>query len=123
MKPLSECKAEFDKQPDGVIRMPSELIDDPGAMIVTISGNGMTDFDILDGDTLVISSSVEPRLGDVAMISIPQLGGMLRQILFDDDKGLYVLHASGIEKREDIYVEEPRVVGVVTHILRKYKRP
>ena len=61
MKRLNECKARNIETSEKEIGLITDLIDDTDFAIGNVSGNGMTDFDIHDGDTLFISLSAEMK--------------------------------------------------------------
>ncbi len=123
MKNLNKCKVQNIKNINKGIQFVFELIDEAEFAIGYAAGNGMSDFDILDGDTLFISTSAEIKNGDIIMVHTPDHVAIIRQILIDEENEIFILHAAGIEKREDICTESPEITGVVTHVLRKRKRP
>lgn len=120
MKQLNELKARIDdNEIQSSIRVPQMLFGNEELLIVYAVGNGMTGFGINDGDTLFISTDREPKSGDVVMAKADGQTFM-RQILVNEERGTYILHANGVEKRDDIETAEPEVFGVLTFILKKY---
>lgn len=120
MKQLSELKARIDDNEIQIsVRVPQMPFGNEELLIVYADGNGMTGFGINDGDTLFISTDRKPKSGDVVMAKADGQTFM-RQILANEEHGTYILHADGVEKRDDIETAEPEVFGVLTFILKKY---
>lgn len=120
MKQLNELKARIDdNEIQSSIRVPQLLFGNEELLVVYADGNGMTGFGIDDGDTLFISTDREPKSRDVVMAKADGQTFM-RQILANEEHGTYILHADGVEKRDDVETAEPEMFGVLTFILKKY---
>lgn len=124
MKPIKECslKLPFEKAVS-IAQLSIDVIDEDGIITGTADGNGMSDFDIWDKDLLFFSTMQAPKIGDVVLVGINGEKPIARQILADLKSDKYVLHASGVEEREDIYTDNPEIYGVLAYILRRYKNP
>lgn len=43
---------------------------------------------------------------------------MVRQLIVDNNKKTYLLHASGTEKRKDVNTNDPTIYGVLAFVLK-----
>ena len=119
MKSLSELRVKIeDSEFKKYVKIPEELFGKEKLFVAYADGNGMTGFGINDGDTLLLSMEREPVLGDVVMARADGQVFM-RQILENKEHGTYILHADGIQKREDVETMEPEILGVLAYILKK----
>lgn len=123
IKPINECTAPYrEEEIKEFIRFPESIIPDPSIVIATAAGNGLTDFGVYNDDILFFSTATKPQIGDVVLVRTGETGTMVRQLLIDIDKEMYVLHASGMEPRKDIYMESPEIIGVLAYTMRTYRR-
>jgi len=123
MKSIHECVAPYrEEEIKEFIRFPESIIPDPSIVIATAAGNGLTDFGVYNADVLFFSTATKPQIGDIVLVRTGETGTMIRQLLIDIDKEMYVLHASGMEPREDIYIEAPEIIGVLAYTMRRYRQ-
>ena len=123
MRPVNECIASYrEDEIKEYIRFPDRLIPDKSIVVATAAGNGLTDFGVYHNDILFFSTATCPKIGDVVLVRTEEQGTMIRQLLVDLDKDMYVLHASGLEPREDINIAEPEIIGVLAYTMRQYRQ-
>ena len=119
MKSLSELKVKIaDSEFKKYVKIPEELFGNEKLFVAYADGNGMTGFGINDGDTLLLSMEREPKLGDVVMARVG-VQVFMRQILTCEEHGTYILHADGVQKREDVETAKPEILGVLAYILKR----
>ncbi len=114
MKNLQQCVYEYPLKEDTKYGQVPNPCRNKNVVMATAAGDGMTDFRIHNEDTLFIELGKTPNPGDIVFVC-PSAGEtpIIRQILVDEARGTFCLHASGIEPREEIYCTEPIVYGVV----------
>ena len=124
MKPIEKCVLEFPfEKAVNIARIPVNVIDEDGIITGKAEGNGMSDFNIWDKDVLFFSTKNKPEIGDIVLVGVNGEKPIARQILADMKSDKYVLHASGVEEREDTYTDNPEIYGVLAYVLRRYENP
>ena len=122
MKPICECTRQITE--DDVVRyypIATELFNGEELFIAIASGSGMTAFGIDDDDKLFFVPNHIPKSGDIVMVSVDNQAPMIRQILFSNEDGPYLFHASGKDPRDDVFSDAPAIYGVLAYILKKVK--
>lgn len=123
IKPINECTAPYrEEEIKEYVHFPERLIPDSSIVVATAAGNGLTDFGIYNADFLFFSTATKPKIGDIVLVRASNNGTMVRQLLIDIDKEMYILHASGMEPREDIYIAAPEIIGVLAYTMRRYRQ-
>ncbi|OGJ52024.1 repressor LexA [Candidatus Peregrinibacteria bacterium RIFOXYB2_FULL_32_7] len=86
--------------------------------LLQVKGDSMIDIGIIEGDTVIVDGSIEPKLGDIVIALID--GGNTVKRYMKDKEGRIFLRPEN-EKYNDIYPEsELQIQGVVTGLMRRY---
>ena len=114
--PAQECISEY-------IDLNQELIEQPAATFYgRVLGDSMIDEGICEGDIIVIDRSLEPRNKDLAVCCVDG-DFTLKRIVIEPEKA-WLIPAN--EKFDPILVTQDNrfiVWGVVTYVIKKYRRP
>lgn len=88
--------------------------------LLRVVGDSMIDAGIQEGDMVVVCGSLEPKVGDIVVALVDNKNTVKR--FMRDKRGRYYLKAEN-PKYDPIYAEDDlQVQGVVTGLIRLYKR-
>ncbi len=85
--------------------------------VLRASGDSMTDAGIDDGDLIVIKEQSTANIGDIVVAPTDEDKNTLKRLRYDSEKQSYYLHPEN-KALEDIYVDDLRVQGVATHVIK-----
>jgi len=102
------------------ITLDEYLISHPSSTImISVSGDSMTEAGIFDGDIVIVEKGSSYKLGDIVVAEIDE-GYTLK--FLDKENNRYFLRPGNI-KYPNIYPEdELKIFGVVTGVVRKIKK-
>lgn len=85
--------------------------------VLRASGDSMIDAGIDDGDLIVIKEQSTANIGDIVVALTDEDKNTLKRLRYDSEEQSYYLHPENKEL-EDIYVDDLRVQGVATHVIK-----
>ena len=85
--------------------------------VLRASGDSMIDAGIDDGDLIVIKEHSTANIGDIVVALTDEDKNTLKRLRYDSEKQSYYLHPEN-KALEDIYVDDLRVQGVATHVIK-----
>lgn len=85
--------------------------------VLRASGDSMIDAGIDDGDLIVIKEQSTANIGDIVVALTDEDKNTLKRLCFDNEEQSYYLHPEN-KALEDIYVDDLRVQGVATHVIK-----
>lgn len=85
--------------------------------VLRASGDSMIDAGIDDGDLIVIKEQSTANIGDIVVALTDEDKNTLKRLRFDNEEQSYYLHPEN-KALEDIYVDDLRVQGVATHVIK-----
>ena len=85
--------------------------------VLRASGDSMIDAGIDDGDLIVIKEQSTANIGDIVVALTDEDKNTLKRLRYDSEKQSYYLHPEN-KALEDIYVDDLRVQGVATHVIK-----
>lgn len=85
--------------------------------VLRASGDSMIDAGIDDGDLIVIKEQSTADIGDIVVALTDEDKNTLKRLRYDSEEQSYYLHPENKEL-EDIYVDDLRVQGVATHVIK-----
>ena len=105
------------------IDLNKELIGHPAATFYgRVSGDSMIDEGIEEGDVLIIDRSIEPQNKDLTVCFVDD-GFTLKRIMIESDK-VWLMPSNKLFEPILITQENRFMIwGVVTYVIKKYRRP
>ncbi|HBB02478.1 MAG: LexA family transcriptional repressor, repressor LexA [Candidatus Peregrinibacteria bacterium GW2011_GWF2_38_29] len=100
------------------VNVGEDLVYKPESWLLKVKGNSMIDAGIMDGDTAIVCSSIEPNVFDIVVALIDNENTLKRLV---KENGTTYLRAENPDYHDLIPMNELQVQGVVTGIIRKYK--
>jgi DNA polymerase V len=99
--------------------------DTPDAVLLRVQGDSMID-EIGDGDWIVVSPTIEPKPGEIIVARVN--GGLtLKRYKLNDSRGrsgLFLVPSNGEHQTRELTLgDDVRILGVVTTIIKKTRRP
>ena len=85
--------------------------------VLRASGDSMIDAGIDDGDLIVIKEQSTANIGDIVVALTDEDKNTLKRLRYDSEEQSYYLHPEN-KALEDIYVDDLRVQGVATHVIK-----
>ncbi len=86
--------------------------------LLRVVGDSMIDIGIMEGDLVIVDSSIQPKLGDV-VVALVDGGNTVKRYMIDRDGRIFLRPENAMYS--DIYPEtELWIQGVVTGLVRKY---
>ena len=85
--------------------------------VLRASGDSMTDAGIDDGDLIVIKEQSTANIGDIVVALTDEDKNTLKRLRYNSEEKSYYLHPEN-KTLEDIYVDDLRVQGVATHVIK-----
>lgn len=85
--------------------------------VLRASGDSMIDAGIDDGDLIVIKEQSTADIGDIVVALTDEDKNTLKRLRYDSEEQSYYLHPEN-KALEDIYVDDLRVQGVATHVIK-----
>jgi len=109
-----------DERVDELVPLPEDFTGPGDLFLLRVRGESMVDLGILDGDSVVVRSDVEPTKGDVVVAGIP--GGEATVKTWSRKHGKIVLVPHNQARGDEPMVFEPdevQVYGKVVTVLRR----
>jgi len=85
--------------------------------VLRASGDSMIDAGIDDGDLIVIKEQSTANIGDIVVALTDEDKNTLKRLRYNSEEKSYYLHPEN-KTLEDIYVDDLRVQGVATHVIK-----
>ena len=85
--------------------------------VLRASGDSMIDAGIDDGDLIVIREQETAEINDIVVALTDEDKNTLKRLRYDSEEQSYYLHPEN-KALEDIYVDDLRVQGVATHVIK-----